>query len=135
MVTKLKIQNDPDKQKSIRILDIFEKKTGLDLMDHCLVKVSPCKKFELVYVFLNTSNLNSLIGVILEENITIYEKADYTERIANKVKNGKLLQFKSEFVCEPQINDNFSKIIENNIPQELVVKKIALEAFGYLQLN
>jgi hypothetical protein len=135
MVTKLKIQNDPDKQKSIRILDIFKKKTGLDLMDHCLVKVSSCKKFELVYVFLNTSNLNSLIGVILEENITIYEKADYTERIANKVKNGKLLQFKSEFVCEPQINDNFSKIIENNIPQELVVKKIALEAFGDLQLN
>jgi|TARA_R110000851_G_scaffold85152_3_gene185309 hypothetical protein len=135
MVTKLKIKNDPDKKKSIRIIDVFEKQTGLDLMDHCLIKVSPCKKFEFVYAFLNTSNLNSLISVILEEKITVYEKIDYTEKIMNKVKSGKLLQFKNEFVCEPQVNDNFSKIIENNIPQELIIKKIALEAFGKYKLN
>ena len=90
MVTKLKIQNDPDKQKSIRVLENFENKTGVDLMEHCLVKISPCKKFEYVYAFLQKDQLNVLLNLILEEEIIIYSKKDYTQRIANKIKNGKL---------------------------------------------
>lgn len=128
MVTKLIIANDPNKQKSIRIIDSFEDQTGLDLMDHCLIKVSPCKKYESVYVFLKKENLNTLINLVLEEEITIYSKKDYTQVLSEKIKKGKLSKFKDSFTFEGDSNSKFSNIIERAIPRELVVKKIAQEA-------
>lgn len=83
MITKLKISNDLDKLKSIRIIECFEKKTKINLLDHLLIKISPCENFEFIHVFLNQENLDILVNIILQEEIIVFYKKDYTNKLTD----------------------------------------------------
>jgi len=98
MVTILKVNNEQENNEKIySIYFEFIERYGFSIFDKMLIKTSSCDKYEYLYLFMNQDELNGFIGLLLDENMTIHSKQDYTEKLLSMIVNNKLDDFKEQF--------------------------------------
>lgn len=98
MVTVLKVNNEQENNEKIySIYFEFIERYGFSIFDKMLIKTSSCDKYEYLYLFMNQNELNGFISLLLDENMTIHSKQDYTEKMLSIIVSNKLDEFKEQF--------------------------------------
>lgn len=136
MVTILKLDNKDDNNEMIyTIYEEFIEAYNVSIFDRMLIEISPCRKYELLYLFMNQEELNTFINLILDCNLTIYSKEDYTDKLTSLVVNNKLDGFKSKFMDIYGFDELISYFYESNITKDNVLDKACFNGFDSLNEN
>jgi hypothetical protein len=126
MVTKIKISNESEDEKIIKVFNDFLNEHVMILDYLILTKDSDCKNFEYIYFFENQDICNSFIRILLDNKIVIYEVKDVTDDVCEIINSNKLEEFKNE-LCQSS-KDNFDEIISRftfeHITKDMVLDKI-----------
>jgi hypothetical protein len=126
MVTKIKISNESEDEKIIKVFNDFLNENIMILDYLILSKNSDCGKFEYIYFFENQDICNSFIRILLDNKIIVYEVEDVTNSVCEIINLNKSEEFKNEF-CQSS-KDNFDEIISRftfeHITKDMVLDKI-----------
>jgi hypothetical protein len=132
MVTKIKISNELDEEKLLKVFHDFLNEHVMFLQYSILSKESECGNFEYIYFFEDEYICNSFIRILLDNKFIIFETEDVTEYICEIVNSNKLEEFKNE-LCQSS-KDNFDEIISTFI-FEHVTKDMVLDKINALGIN
>jgi len=134
MVRLLKIENLACASLYFDVLEDFRDIHEIDMSDFMLVKESPCRKYEYLYVFLPTHQINDFVRLIKEYEIKLYTDVDFTEELLNIISTNKLSDFKNQFVLD--YNVEFDELIdifyEDHITIDFVLDKANDHGFDSL---
>jgi hypothetical protein len=134
MVTVLKVDNvEGNNVKIYSIYFEFMDIHGFSIFDKTLVKTSSCGEYEYLYLFMNQEELNSFIGLLLDKDMTIYSKKDYTDEMVSIIVNNKIHDFKEEFESSFDIDTLVKSFYETTITKDNILDKISLN--GIKSLN
>jgi hypothetical protein len=136
MVTILKVDNVED--NNVKIYSIyfeFMDIHGFSIFDKTLVKTSSCGEYEYLYLFMNQEELNSFIGLLLDNDMTIYSKKDYTDEMVSIIVNNKIDDFKKEFESSFDIDTLVKSFYETSITKDNILDKISLSGIKSLNDN
>jgi hypothetical protein len=136
MVTVLKVDNVVGNNVKIysiyfEFIDIH----GFSIFDKTLVKTSSCGEYEYLYLFMNQEELNSFIGLLLDKDMTIYSKKDYTDEMVSIVVNDKIDNFKEEFDSSFDIDSLVKSFYEMSITKDNILDKITVSGIKSLNNN
>jgi hypothetical protein len=133
MVTVLKVDNvEGNNVKIYSIYFEFMDIHGFSIFDKTLVKTSRCGEYEYLYLFMNQEELNSFIGLLLDKDMTIYSKKDYTDEMVSIIVNNKIHDFKEEFESSFDIDTLIKSFYETSITKDNILDKINLNGIKYL---
>lgn len=125
MVTRIKIKNLADQSVFGDVFSDFEDIHGFDLSSKILVRESDCLRYEYLYVFANTYELNSFVNLLDGEGVNVIESIDFTDKLVNIIVSNKTNAFINQF---PKMFD-FDTIIEDfslgHIDKDNVLDKIS----------
>lgn len=136
MVTILKIKNEDDNNDQIYsiyedFIDIYD----FSIFDRVLINISDCDKYEYLYLFLDQEQLNVFINLLLEYDITIYSKEDYTDKLKSIIINNQLDLFKDKFLDLYSFDELIEFFYETNITKDDVLDKASFNGFNSLTDN
>lgn len=77
MVTEIVIDNKNDLQTGLAVYDLFQERTGIDLEDYLVSKLSKDEKQVLIYTDLDKANLHHLMVVLIQLD---YEVISFKKR-------------------------------------------------------
>jgi hypothetical protein len=132
MVNRIKIDINVAQEKIVQSIREFYSKELICLEDIILTEDSKCGKYEYIYVFCDNEIFNSLLRIMLDNKVVIFETKDVTEHICNIINSNKLEDFKSE-LCQSS-KDNFDELISTFI-FEHVTKDMVLDKINALGIN
>lgn len=133
MVTVLKVDNREDNNEMIyTIYEEFIEVYNLSIFDRMLIKISPCKKYEFLYLFMDQEELNTFINLVLDCNLTIYSKEDYTDTLISMVVNNKLNEFKNQFMDTYSFDELMLHFYKSSITKDNVLDKACFNGFDSL---
>lgn len=133
MVTILKVKHELSNNADIySIYHDFIDIHGLSIFDRMLVKNSLCGDYEYLYLFLNQEELNTFINLLLEKNISIYSKEDYTETLVRIVIDNRINYFKNLFDDIFNIDELIRLFYESTITKDNVLDKALFNGFDSL---
>jgi hypothetical protein len=136
MVTILKLDNKDDNNEMIyTIYEEFIEAYNVSIFDRMLIEISPCRKYELLYLFMDQEELNTFINLILDYNFTIYSKEDYTDKLISMVVNNKIGDFKSKFMDVYGFDELIVYFYESTITKDNVLDKASFNGFDSLTEN
>lgn len=136
MVTILKLDNKDDNNEMIyTIYEEFIEAYNVSIFDRMLIEISPCRKYELLYLFMDQEELNTFINLILDCNLTIYSKEDYTDKLISMVVNNKMDDFKSKFMDIYGFDELIVYFYESTITKDNVLDKASFNGFDSLTEN
>jgi hypothetical protein len=136
MVTILKLDNKDDNNEMIyTIYEEFIETYNVSIFDRMLIEISPCRKYELLYLFMDQEELNTFINLILDYNFTIYSKEDYTDKLISMVVNNKIDDFKSKFMDVYGFDELIVYFYESTITKDNVLDKACFNGFDSLTEN
>lgn len=136
MVTILKVKNEVENNEKIySIYFEFTERFGFSIFDKMLIKTSSCDTYEYLYLFMNVDELNGFIGLLLEQNITIYSKKDYTNELLSIIINNKVDEFKNEFDSSFNTDELISIFYDVAVSKDDVLDKASYNGFDSLTEN
>jgi hypothetical protein len=122
MVALLKIENLACASLYFDVLEDFRDLHEIDMSDFMLVKESPCTKYEYLYVFLPTHQINDFVKLVKEYDIELYTDIDFTEDLLEIILTNKLEVFKQQFVLD--YNIEFDELIDIFYSQHVTIDMI-----------
>jgi hypothetical protein len=122
MVALLKIENLACASLYFDVLEEFKDLHEIDMSDFLLVKESPCTKYEYLYVFLPTQQINDFIKLIKEYRIKLFVEFDFTENLLEIIVSNKLDTFKEQFVLD--YNVEFDELINEFYDKNVTIDTI-----------
>jgi hypothetical protein len=133
MVTVLKVNNEQENNEKIySIYFQFIERYGFSIFDKMLIKTSSCDKYEYLYLFMNQDELNGFISLLLDENMTIHSKQDYTEKMLSNIVNNKLDEFKEQFEPTFDTDGLISLFYDSVVTKDDVLDKVNSNGFESL---
>jgi hypothetical protein len=133
MVTVLKVNNEQENNEKIySIYFQFIERYGFSIFDKMLIKTSSCDKYEYLYLFMNQDELNGFISLLLDENMTIHSKQDYTEKMLSIIVNNKLDEFKEQFEPTFDTDGLISLFYDSVVTKDDVLDKVNSNGFESL---
>jgi hypothetical protein len=133
MVTILKVKNEIENNEKIySIYFEFIDRYNFSIFDKMLVKVSDCENYEYLYCFMNQDELNGFIGMLLEQDITIHSKSDYTERMVSMIIENKIGDFKNQFDPTCDVDGLISLFYDSCVTKDNVLDKANSNGFDSL---
>ncbi len=136
MVTVLKVDNrDDNNEKVYSIYEDFIELYDLSIFDRMLIDISPCRKYEYLYLFMDQEQLNMFINLLLEYDLTIYSKEDYTDKLISIVVSNKLEDFKNTFIDNYGFDELMDYFYETNITKDNILDKACFNGFDSLTEN
>jgi hypothetical protein len=133
MVTILKVNNEQENNEKIySIYFEFIERYGFSIFEKMLVKTSSCDKYEYLYLFMNQDELDGFIGLLLDENMTIHSKQDYTEKMLSIIINNKLDEFKEQFEPTFDTDSLISLFYDSVVTKDDVLDKVNSNGFESL---
>ena len=133
MVTILKVDNVGDNNQIMPIVFDFQEKFGVSPFDKMLIR--EVGEHEYLYLFMNQEELNAFINLMLEQDMTIHSKTDYTEKLISLIINNKLHEFTNMFEDMFDIDAIISEFYNSNITKDNVLDKAIANGFGSLSEN
>jgi len=125
MVTIIKIDKVDGKGWVFEINEAFNDVHGFDIFDCILVKETDCGNYENLFLFMNTYQVNTFIGLLLERNMSCHSKVDFTNEMVNIINSNKVAEFKSTFNGMDDFDDIIDVFTLNNIDKDMVLDKIS----------
>jgi hypothetical protein len=133
MVTILKVNNEQENNEKIySIYFEFIERYGFSIFEKMLAKTSSCDKYEYLYLFMNQNELDGFIGLLLDENMTIHSKQDYTEKMLSIIINNKLDEFKEQFEPTFDTDSLISLFYDSVVTKDDVLDKANSNGFESL---
>lgn len=122
MVALLKIENLACASLYFDVLEDFRDLHEIDMSDFMLVKESPCTKYEYLYVFLPSHQINDFVKLVKEYDIELYSDIDFTEDLLEIILTNKVDVFKQQFVLD--YNIEFDELIDIFYDQHVTIDMI-----------
>jgi hypothetical protein len=133
MITILKVKNEDDNNEQLyTIYEEFMDMYDLSIFDRMLITVSKCDRYEYLYLFLDQEKLNMFINLLLDNDITIYSKEDYTDKLISIIVNDKLDDFKNEFIDNYNFDELMEYFYETTITKDNILDKACFNGFESL---
>ena len=133
MVTIIKIDRVEGNDWVFEINEIFEETHKMVIFDCVLVKESPCGKFEELFLFMDNYEVNTFINLLLERNVGVYSKVDFTKDLIAIVNGNTIDEFKGTFNGMNEFDNIISSFVLNHIDKDMVLDK--LSALGITALT
>lgn len=133
MVTILKVDNTEDNNDKVYAIYFeFIEKYNFSMFDRILIKTSSCNKYEYLYLFMNQEELNYFINLLLNYDITIHSKKDYTDELLSLIVNNKIDEFKSQFDSFFEMDAMITFFYNMNVTKDDVLDKANFNGFNTL---
>jgi hypothetical protein len=125
MVTIIKIDKKEGSGWVFEINEAFKSVHGIEIFDCILVKDSDCGNFEKLFLFMDNYEMNTFINLLLERDIAVYSKVDFTKDLINIVNTNKVSEFKSTFNQMDELDNIINTFTFNHIDIDMVLDKIS----------
>lgn len=141
MVTKVKVDYDTEISDLMMVNSDFYYEFDVEVLDLMLVEVSPCNKYEYLYLFMGDDMVSFFINSLLDYNIAVYEKDDFTITFKKIIKDNKIDEFKSKLSDIYTFDSLLNKFYSESIDIDDVLDKISysglesLSEYDYSVLN
>jgi hypothetical protein len=126
MVTKITVPTDITEEQAIAVFRHFNENTGLFLHEHLLTEDSKCEKYEHTYIFGDEIICNAVINAMLENNVPVLGKEDFTNSLVEIVNSNRIQEFKKSLNedYEETFDMLFDEFINGNVTKDMVLDKI-----------
>lgn len=126
MVTKITVPIDITEEQATNAFISFQNNTKLYLHEYLVAEDSKCGKYEHTYIFGDSEICNSVINALLENDVPILGKEDFTESLIEIINTNKIQEFKESL--NEDFGETFDMIFENfingNLTQDMILDKI-----------
>jgi hypothetical protein len=131
MISKLKIDINSDIKDVKKVFNEFSDEFKED--PDILVETSSCKKYEFIYIFMDYVRANFFINLLLNNNITIISKNEFSDEFRNIIIENKVNEFKSRIIDDTNFDKILKGFYQENIDKDDILDKIS--KFGLESLN
>lgn len=134
MVTLIKIEHEVNSiEKAFNIFGDFEDAHEIPLFDRLLCNYSECNKYEYLYVFLLPHEVTSLINIIRENGLYIFEVSDFTNQFVNVLMNNDISEFENNFEEYYDVDGVVEYFYKTEVTVDMVLDKA--NKLGFSELN
>ena len=127
VATKLTIKRTTDSDKFDFVFNSFFEKYNIDLLEVSLSGASECGQYDIIYTFFSKEMVDHLTELMIEADITIFKREDFTNQIIKLIIDNDLESFKNKLDYVVEFDNIIDIVSEEEIIVDTILDKILNE--------